>query len=195
MQGFYYNSDLRFTNVDPVSGDPVPDPLGTRRYRRWENAEGATNYGVEVILQQKMYFLPPLFRGLSTNLSFTVGESDARYGVLRQGEKLPTFGFSKYMFNASIDYALGKFRGNVRYAYRSAYLTAIGDNKYVDDTFAARDQIDLDLSYRLTRRLRLSANVINVTANPQVSYQSFPANVEDNSYYGRRATLGIDYTF
>jgi outer membrane receptor protein involved in Fe transport len=99
------------------------------------------------------------------------------------------------MFNASIDYALGKFRGNVRYAYRSAYLTAIGDNKYVDDTFAARDQIDLDLSYRLTRRLRLSANVINVTANPQVSYQSFPANVEDNSYYGRRATLGIDYTF
>ncbi|MFM8618433.1 MAG: TonB-dependent receptor [Opitutaceae bacterium] len=195
MKGFYYNSDRRFFTTDPVTGDPIIDPAGTRRYRRWENAEGATNRGVEVILQQKMHFLPAALRGLTANASVTVGDSRARYGALRQGETLPTFGFSDYMFNASLDYAIGKFRTNVRYSYRSDYLTAIGDNRYVDDTFAAREQVDVEASYRVTRQLRLNANVINLTSRPQVSYQSFPAYVEDNSRFGWRATVGADYTF
>jgi TonB-dependent receptor len=195
MKGFYYNSDQRFVDTDPVSGDPIVDPSGTRRYRRWENAEGATNYGVELIVQQKMYFLPPVLRGLTANISVTVGESEAKYGALRRGEKLPTFGFSDYMFNASLDYAIGRFRGNVRYSYRSDYLTGIGDNRYVDDTFAAREQVDVEASYRFTRKFRVNANVINLTSRPQVSYQSFPAYVEDNSLSGWRATFGVDYTF
>ena len=195
MKGFYFNSDQRFNLVDPTTGDPIIDPAGTRRYRKWQNAEGATNYGLEVILQQKMYFLPHYLRGLTANVSVTVGESEAEYGALRKGEKLPTFGFSDYMFNASLDYAIGKFRGNIRYSYRSDYLTGIGDNRYVDDTFAAREQVDLELSYRLTRKFRINGNVINLTSRPQVSYQSFPAYVEDNSNSGWRATFGVDYTF
>jgi hypothetical protein len=47
----------------------------------------------------------------------------------------------------------------------------------------------------LTRKLRINANVINLTSRPQVSYQSFPAYVEDNSNSGWRATFGVDYTF
>ena len=195
MKGFYYNSDQRFVNTDPVTGDPIIDPSGTRRYRRWQNAEGATNYGVEVIVQQKMYFLPAALRGLTANLSVTVGESKAKYGALRQNEVLPTFGFSDFMFNASLDYAIGKFRTNVRYSYRSDYLTGIGDNRYVDDTFAAREQVDVEASYRLTRKVRINANVINLTSRPQVSYQSFPTYVEDNSRFGWRATVGVDYMF
>jgi outer membrane receptor protein involved in Fe transport len=99
------------------------------------------------------------------------------------------------MFNASLDYAIGRFRGNVRYSYRSDYLTGIGDTRYVDDTFAAREQVDVEASYRFTRKFRVNANVINLTSRPQVSYQSFPAYVEDNSLSGWRATFGVDYTF
>lgn len=195
MKGFYFNSDAKFNNVDPVTGNPIIDPLGTRRYRKWENAEGATNMGVELIVQQKMYFLPPVLRSLTANVSLTLGDSEANYGALRRGEKLPTFGFSDYMFNASLDYAIGKFRTNVRYSYRSDYLTGIGDNRFVDDTFAAREQVDAEATYRLTRKIRLNANVINLTSRPQVSYQSFPAYVEDNSNSGWRATVGVDVTF
>jgi outer membrane receptor protein involved in Fe transport len=194
MKGFYFNRSARFNEVD-ADGNPIIDAGGTRLYRKWENADGATNKGIELILQQKMYFLPPVLRGLTANVSVTVGDSTANYGDLRQGEKLPTFGFSDFMFNASLDYAIGKFRANVRYAYRSDYLTGIGDNRYVDDTFAAREQVDLELGYRFTRQLRLNANVINLTSRPQVSYQSFPHYVEDNSLSGWRATVGVDYTF
>jgi TonB-dependent receptor len=193
MKGFYFNTDQRFTDVD-ADGNPIIIPNGTRRYRRWENAEGATNYGVEFILQQKMYFLPPALRGLTANVSATFSESDAKYPT-RADEKLPTIGFSDYMFNASLDYAIGKFRTNIRYAYRSDYLTGVGDTRYTNDQFAAREQVDLEATYRITRKFRINANVINLTKRPQVSYQSFPAYVEDNSMSGRRFTLGVDYTF
>ncbi|MDO8541601.1 MAG: carboxypeptidase-like regulatory domain-containing protein [Opitutaceae bacterium] len=38
-----------------------------------------------------------------------------------------------------------------------------------------------EVSWRFTRKFRVQANVINATKRPQVSYQSFPAYVEDNS--------------
>lgn len=193
MKGFYYNSDQRFNDVD-ASGNPIVEAGGLRRYRKWMNAQGATNYGLELIVQQKLFFLPEIMKGFTANLSATFSESDGKYPS-RPGEKLPTFGFSDKMFNAALDYARGNFRANIRYAFRSDYLTGIGDNRYVDDTFAAREQVDVEMSYRFTRKFRINANVINLTSRPQVSYQSFPAYVEDNSLSGWRATFGVDYTF
>jgi TonB-dependent receptor len=193
MKGFYFNSDWKFNEVDET-GKPIIVADGTRRYRQWMNAEGAENMGVELIFQQKLYFLPPALRGLTINMSATFSESDAKYPT-RKGEKLPTTGFSDYMFNASLDYVIGKFRANVRYGYRSDYLTGVGDTMYTNDVFAAREQVDLEFGYRLTRKIRLHANVINATSRPQVSYQSFPAYVEDNSLSGWRANAGVEWTF
>lgn len=193
MKGFYYNTDRRYTDLD-ANGDPIIIPNGVSRYRRWENAEGATNYGLELIVQQKMFFLPEMFKGLTANVSATFSESDAKYPS-RSDEKLPTIGFSDYMFNASLDYAIRRFRANIRYAYRSDYLTGVGDTRYTNDQFAAREQVDMEASYRFTRTFRVQANVINLTKRPQVSYQSFPAYVEDNSMSGRRFSVGVDYSF
>jgi TonB-dependent receptor len=193
MKGFYYNTDRRYTDFD-ANGDPIIVENGVSRYRKWENAEGATNYGVELILQQKMFFLPDVLKGLTANVSATFSESDAKYPH-RLDQKLPTIGFSDYMFNASLDYAIGKFRSNIRYGYRSDYLTGVGDTRFTNDQFAAREQVDLEASYRITRKFRIQANVLNATKRPQISYQSFPAYVEDNSMSGRRFTFGVDYTF
>jgi outer membrane receptor protein involved in Fe transport len=145
-------------------------------------------------VQQKLFFLPQFLRGFTANVSATFSESDAKYPS-RSDEKLPTIGFSDFMFNASLDYARGPFRANVRYAYRSDYLTGVGDTKYTNDQFAAREQVDAEASYRFTRKFRINANVINLTSRPQVSYQSFSRFVEDNSMSGWRATVGVDYTF
>lgn len=125
MKGFYYNTDRRFNDLD-ANGDPIIEAGGLRRYRKWENALGATNYGVEFIMQQKLFFLPEYLKGLTVNLSATFSESKAKYPT-RLGDKLPTFGFSDTMFNASLDYAIGNFRTNIRYSFRSDYLTGIGD--------------------------------------------------------------------
>ncbi len=193
MQGFYFNREQRFNDVD-ANGTPIVVDTGLRRWRKYENANGAENMGVELIVQQKLFFLPAFLKGFTANLSATFSDSDAKYPS-RADEKMPTFGFSDYMLNAALDYARGAFRANIRYAYRSDYLTGLGDNKYIDDKFAAREQVDLESSYRFTRKLRMNASVINLTSRPQVSYQSFPQYVEDNSLSGWRATVGIEYTY
>ncbi len=193
MQGFYYQSDLRFNDVD-AEGTPIVVGTGLRRWRKYENSKGAVNMGAEFIVQQKLNFLPQFLKGFAVNASATLSDSKAEYPN-RPEAKYPTFGFSDTMYNVALDYSRGSFRGNIRYSFRSDYLTGLGENKYIDDQFAAREQVDVEASYRVTRKFRINANVINLTSRPQVSYQSFPQYVEDNSLSGWRATVGVDYTF
>ncbi len=147
-----------------------------------------------MIAQQKLYFLPKPLNGFGVQLSATFTDSVANYPD-RPGEQLPTHGFSHYMFNAALDYAQGNFRGRVSYRYRSEYLEGIDTNKYIHDWFAAREQVDAEVSYRLRKGLRLVLSAENLTSRPQASYQGTLGYIEDNSNYGWRATFGVDYTF
>jgi len=194
MQGFYYENVTLFNGAYDSAGKPIPVTNGQLEYTVWDNANGAENYGVELIAQQKLYFLPKPFSNFGVSLNATFTESDAKYPS-RPNEKLPTFGFSDYLFGSSIEYVQGKFRGSISYRYRSDYLTGIGDSPHTDDIFAAREQVDMELSYRVTRRLRLQASFDNITERPQVSYFAFKRNIEDNSQFGWRGTFGAEYSF
>lgn len=193
MKGFYYNQIFKFDTFDEHD-NPIPNPNGLRQFQIWQNAKGAENKGIELIAQQKLYFLPGPLKGLSALASATFTDSVANYPD-RPGEKLPTYGFSDYMFNGAVEYVQGNFRGRVSYRYRSDYLEGIDTSAYIDDWFAAREQVDVELSYRLTRKLRLYANGENLTWRPQASFQGSKRFVEDFSQYGARYTFGIDFTF
>jgi TonB-dependent receptor len=193
MKGFYYNQIFKFDTFD-ANDNPIPNPGGLRQFSKWQNAEGATNKGVELIAQQQLFFLPGPLKGLSASASATFTDSVAKYPD-RPGEKLPTYGFSDYMFNAALEYVQGKFRGRVSYRYRSDYLEGIDVGPYIDDWFAAREQVDLELGYRITKKIRVYANGENLTWRPQASYQGTKRFIEDHSQYGARYTLGLDVTF
>lgn len=193
MKGFYYNQIYKF-NVLDANDAGIPDPAGTRQYSKWQNANGAVNKGIELIANQKLYFLPKPFDGFGIQLSATFTDSVADYPN-RPGEKLPTYGFSHYMFNSSLDYVYGKFRGRVSYRYRSEYLEGIDTNRYIDDWFDGREQIDAEVSYRLRKNLRTYVNGENLTSRVQASYQGRRPYIEDNSNYGYRLTFGAEYTF
>ncbi len=193
MKGFYYNQVFKFSTVD-ANDRPIPDAAGTRQFQQWQNAQGAENKGLELIANQKLYFLPKPFNGLGVQLSATFTDSVAHYPD-RPGEKLPTYGFSHYMFNAAGDYVYGNFRGRISYRYRSEYLEGIDTNKFIDDWFAAREQVDAEVSYRVRKNLRFTVSGENLTARPQVSYQGTLPYVEDNSIYGWRVTFGAELTF
>jgi len=195
MKGFYYEKEYTF-NVLDANGTPIPDPIGTRLYSQQQNANGAVNYGLELVANQKLFFLPGPLKGLTVSTSATFTDSDAKYPD-RPDEKLPTYGFSKTMFNGALEYAQGKFRARASYRYRAAYLEGIDTNKYIDDWFAAREQVDAEASYRWTRNLRVSASVEDVFARPRVSEQGFQrgAYPEDVYRYGWKVTFGVDYTF
>ncbi|MEY2881548.1 MAG: hypothetical protein RLZZ15_3928, partial [Verrucomicrobiota bacterium] len=193
MQGFYYNQIYRFNTLD-ADGIAIPEVNGARQWQQWQNAKGAENKGLELIAQQKLFFLPKPLDGVSLALSATFTSSVANYPD-RPGEKLPTYGFSRAMFNASGDYVKGPFRGRLSYRYRSAYLEGIDTTKYLDDWFAAREQLDAEVSWRLRKNTRLTISGENLTSRPQASFQGYLPYIEDNSNYGWRATVGVEVTF
>jgi TonB-dependent receptor len=194
MKGFYFDRVTRFNGAYDSTGNPIAVPNGLLSFRKADNANGALNYGLELIAQQKLYFLPKPFGNFGVSTSATFTESDAKYPS-RPNEKLPTFGFSDYIFSSSLEYVQGRFRGSVSYRYRSDYLSALGESANSDDIFAAREQVDIELSYRLGKKFRLFASGDNLTSRPQVSYFAYPENVEDNSQFGWRATFGAEYSF
>lgn len=194
MQGFYYDKVTLFNGAYDSMGQPIPVAGGLLEYTKAENANGAVNRGVELIAQQRLYFLPQPFGNFRISLSATFTDSDAKYPD-RPNEKLPTFGFSKTIFTSSLEYVHGKFRGQISYRYRSDYLSSLAAPPLANDIFAAREQVDVELSYRLARRTRLFLSGDNLTSRPQGSYFGFPHNLEDISQFGWRGTIGAEYSF
>ena len=195
VKGFYYSATQRFNTTD-ADGYPVIDPNGAFVYSTTLNALGAVNYGVELIARQKLLFLPKPFDGFGVSLSATFTESDGKYPG-RLAEKLPTYGFSDTIFNASLEYAADKFRAQLNYTYRSDYLEGLDVDNTFDDYFGAYESLNWESSYQLTKQLKLFFNVNNLMDEPQISYQGFKRtdNPEDYTTYSWRATFGATYKF
>jgi TonB-dependent receptor len=195
MKGFYYSSTARFTTTD-ASGYPIVDGTGPYVFSTTLNALGATNYGLELIGRQKLYFLPKPFDGFSVSLSATFTESDGKYPG-RLTEKLPTYGFSDTIYNAALEYNAGKFRARLSYTYRSDYLEGLDVDNTFDDYFGAYESLNWESSYQLTKKAKLFFNVNNLTDEPQISYQGYKHtdNPEDYTTYSWRATAGITLKF
>lgn len=192
MKGFYYDDNSRTEQVF----DEVEGINKTFRITRPENALGATNYGVELIARQSLYFLPRPLDGFSVSLSATFTESDGKYPG-REDEKLPTYGFSDTILYSALEYTAGKFRAQISYRYRTEYLEGLDSDNTFDDWFAAREQVDFESSYQVTQKLRIFLNIENATKRPQVSYQGFGRtdNPEDFTQYSYRAILGANVRF
>ena len=195
VKGFYYSATQRFNTTD-ADGYPIIDPNGALVYSTTLNALGAVNYGVELIARQKLLFLPKPFDGFGVGLSATFTESDGKYPG-RLAEKLPTYGFSDTIFNASLEYAADKFRAQLSYTYRSDYLEGLDVDNTFDDYFGAYESLNWESSYQLTKQLKLFFNVNNLMDEPQISYQGFKRtdNPEDYTTYSWRATFGATYKF
>ncbi len=195
VKGFYYSATQRFNTTD-ANGYPIVDPAGALVYTTTLNALGAKNYGVELIARQKLLFLPKPFDGFGVGLSATFTDSDGKYPG-RLDEKLPTYGFSDTIFNASLEYAADKFRAQLSYTYRSDYLEGLDVDNTLDDYFGAYESLNWESSYQLTKHLKLFFNVNNLMDEPQISYQGYKRtdNPEDYTTYSWRATFGASYKF
>ncbi|MCX6954733.1 MAG: TonB-dependent receptor, partial [Verrucomicrobia bacterium] len=195
IKGFYYDSTVRFNTVG-ADGYPIPDVNGALTFSRPENALGAVNYGVELIARQKLSFLPRPLDGFAVSLSSTFTESDGKYPG-RLAEKLPTYGFSDYIFYGALEYTYGKFRAQLSYRYRSDYLEGLDADNTFDDYFGAYEAVEWESSYQVAKNLRVFFNVNNLSNEPQVSYQGYKHtdNPEDVTSYGRRAIVGVSLRF
>ena len=200
--GFFYKrvSDFTYTQVYDFNeldadGIPIPAEDGDFEYERPVNGTDATNYGVELIARQRLYFLPGALRGLSASFSATFTESDAEYPNRDDRDDLPLEGFSDFLATASLEYDWKGFNARLDYRTRSEYVEGLGDSIETDEFYASEYRLDAEIGYRLRDGLTLFATVTNLTDRGQISFAGYRRFVEDASYAGRKWTFGAEYSF
>ena len=78
------------------------------------------------------------------------------------------------------DYQREKFFAQVRYAYEDAYPTLIARNTDEDSYYLENSKIDLSLTYQLNKKIRLFADLQNLTNEPYYEPINQPPNKHMN---------------
>jgi TonB-dependent receptor len=163
------------------------------------NSSGGILKGFEVNVQQPFSFLPGALANFGVLLNYTYVKSNIEYLTTASGSAsviAPLVGLSKQAANATLYYETEKFQIRGSLAYRSKYLTAVpGTEGNAFNGTSSTLNVDAQVSYNLTKKLKLSIEMINLTdeRNDQFVDETNRLNVLTHS--GRQFNFGARYAF
>ena len=160
---------------------------------RPENAEAGKITGVEFNYQQQLRMLPSPFDGFGFSVNYTIVDSEVKV-FSRPGETLPFFKQADDIGNAAIFYEKYGFEVRVAWSRTGAYLTAIGATADGDVFQREREIVDAKVSYRLSKRFKLFADVINLRQEPLEEYIGQPYRGTATEKYWWTATFGVNWS-
>ncbi|MEM7672666.1 MAG: outer membrane beta-barrel protein, partial [Verrucomicrobiota bacterium] len=169
----------------------------------------AVNYGLELVAQQPLHFLPGPLDGFSINANATFAESEADFQF---GSTGPVQGHSDYMYNISLQYNKYNFFARAKWSYRHHFFENIsvadlgseiaevpGEFQYLgDDVFMNPGWLDLEFAYTFDMydaSFRVFTNVTNVLEQINASRQGLWNYLDDVYPKKRRWTIGVEATF
>ena len=157
-----------------------------------ENADAGKITGVELNYQQQLRMLPSPFDGLGFSVNYTFVDSEVK-AFSRPGETLPFFKQADDIGNVALFYEKYGFEVRVAWSRTGAYLTAIGADRDGDAYQREREIIDAKISYRLTKRFKVFADVINLRQEPLEEYIGRPERGTATEKYWWTATFGVNW--
>lgn len=171
----------------PLDGYSVVQP---------QNGTGARVWGVEASWQQQLAFLPGVLSGLGLYLNYTY--TDSRMDVGDGEREIAVPGQIPHAANVAALYEKHGFSGTLSMNYQGRFIDDVGGSPEEDEYFGSRTQWDLSVSQRVMQRIRVFAELNNITNEPYRFYvgangmRSVPL---ENAVYGRWGTLGVRYDF
>ena len=158
------------------------------------NDEGFTIDGWEIGVLQNFDFLPEPWSGLGVRANYTFIDTSEGPDFDASGNRLPLENVSEKTQNLIVYYDADTWGIRLAYTNRSEYFlestgTFTGEDRFVGD----RDRMDISASWRVTDRLRLQAEVFNVTNERRIEYQGLRSRVRDLRYTGRTYTMAVNY--
>ena len=164
------------------------------------NSPGGDLKGVELNMQQQLDFLPGFWKNFGVLANYTYVDSNIQY-LTSKTPGDPTIdqtliGLSKNAANFTLYYETKRFsiRGSV--AYRDGYLTAVpsNDGNSVAGTNSTTNY-DMQASYNLTARLKVTLEGINLTDEFNDQYVDASNRLNVRSHTGRQLFLSLRYTY
>ena len=182
------------------------------------NGESAKVAGVEINLNYKLTFLPSFLRNFGIYSNYTYTWSEAKIQERQSVEKLdevfiyqgsgnnfvtttgssemiPLPGQAKHSVNFAVFYDTKKFYAKISANYNSAFLTELGQEKDFDIYNDESLHIDFTSDYRITKNMRVFAQVLNITNTPLRFYMGQPDRVKQHEYYSWTSRVGIRLSF
>ena len=158
-----------------------------------QNAKSGYILGLELNYQQQFSMLPGLWSGLGLGLSYTWTDSEAK--IFDRSKEVPFFLQSEDVANLSLYYEVKGLEMRIAYAYRSAYLDAVGESAeqdlYVDD----HGQLDFKASYEFTDHFSGYLQFQNLTGEPLQFYSGSGNRLAEYEYYSWNMLAGVSMKF
>jgi iron complex outermembrane receptor protein len=182
------------------------------------NTPGGPLKGYELTYQQPFTFLPGIWSKFGIQLNYTHVESSIKYMFSTAGNSntsvTTTFtdndlvNLSPNSYNATLYYDDGTFSARVSTSYRDGYIGEILSRENVWDLdgnqLATADvtgkdsvrNVDFNMSYRLSKKLSLTFEAINLLDTPDSRYVDSSLQLADRyTVTGRQYYLGARYKF
>jgi TonB-dependent receptor len=162
------------------------------------NTPGGTLRGVEVTYQQPFVFLPAPFDRLGFIGNLTAVGSHIGYQAL-DGSLIATGdlnGLSRRSYNATLYYETRPFSARVSMAYRGPYTTSVPKSAGTDvDGANGALTLDAAVQGRLSRRLALTVEGLNLTNAAQSQFADSSGLKTYRHVTGRQIMLGFRYVY
>lgn len=158
---------------------------------RPENAGDARVSGIEFNYQQFFTRLPGALGGLGVNFNYT--KTDSSVTVFGRTDTLPFFKQADEIGNLALLYEKYGIEARVALSFNSAYLEAVGTDRNGDEYTDRRRPIDVKVSYRINRRLRVFVDFLNVGKEPLRTYTGEPGRSSGLEIYSWNANVGVNW--
>ncbi len=181
LQDYIYG----FTSMQIINGSQyqVTQPL---------NGDAATVRGAEVALQNQLRFLPAPLDGLGVYANYTFTTSSAAIpGHL--GATLP--GQSRHMGNVAASYEKGGFSGRMAVNFHGSYVDVIGATNALDRYYDRNAQLDVSVTQKVARNLRVYADGLNLNSALLRYYQGTSERILQEEHYRWWTTFGVKVEF
>lgn len=181
----------RFENDPRLAGRTIDDVV------TYANGEDATIYGLELNLVRNFPDLPGIWGGLGVYANLTVQRSEADAGLEGAGEG-DFFYAPELFYTTALTYQKYGIEGALAWSWRDdqAVRFSTYNTRIVEEAYGS---LDVQLSYRLNDRLKLSldaVDVLNDGSDPIVDERFGSTGLlEGATYVGRSITAGINVRF
>lgn len=163
-----------------------------QNYSTSAGGRDAVSQGVELYAQHT------LDSGLGFQANYTYNKTNQAAITLEDGTEIgksPLVGSARNQLNLTVFYSTDKFLARASYNRRGEVVNGLvnGLNVYEEPY----SQIDVNLAYNFTKKLSLTASVLNLTEEETRAHlgNDTKARFYSNGYAGRVAYVGLNYKF
>jgi TonB-dependent receptor len=157
------------------------------------NGDTATIQGVELALQNQLTFLPRPFDGLGLYLNYTFTDSNATFPQHSGDTTLP--GQSRHIGNIAVSYEKAGFMGRMATTFHGSYVDVVGGTNALDRFYDSAAQIDISLSQRIRKGIRVYADVLNLNDALLRYYQGVKNRPLQEEHYHWWMDFGLKFDF